>query len=194
MNLRKTFNLICFSLCLSSLLLAETYKVEATTSTVRFEIGLARVRPVIGEFHKFSGTAEFDPKTQTLNKVSASIEVESVDTQEQRRDKHLRSADFFDVANFPHMTFVADNIQTTATGEYTAAGRLTIKNITRPIVLTGKLTHMSDKNGKPTVVFSTTGVIDRQDFKVNFNQKNRFGEWLLSDEVKLMIDVTLIQE
>lgn len=193
-NLMKILQLFFISFCLSSLLLAKTYQVNNENSKVQFQIGLARVLPVVGEFHQFSGKANFDPQTQILSQASAKIEVQSIDTQNKRRDRHLNDTDFFEVETYPYITFVSERVERASNGHYTVYGQMTIKNTTHPVVLKGSLVKITAVDGKPALVFSATGKINRQDFNVNYNQKNKFGEWLLADEVKLMLDLVLVQQ
>lgn len=186
----KKLILLATSLLLSNLLVAEIYKISVEDSSIGFENRKA-VITVEGKFHQFVGEADFNPETKTLNYVTATIQTESIDTQNKERDEHLRNEDFFETATFPTIIFTSYKIEQTIADEYTAEGQLTIKGITKPVVLTGKLIKIDTLNGQPSAMFSATGTVNRREFGVAYDG---FFEWILFDEVTLVLDVQLVKQ
>ncbi len=165
-----------------------TYDVDPTHTTLGFSVRHMVVSNVQGGFDKFTGEFDMNDKGE-LVKFSAKVEVASVNTRLEKRDNHLRSSDFFDVEKFPEMTFVSTKV--TANGNnYTAEGDLTIKDVTKPVTLTGELLGMvKDPMGDHRVGFQAEGNINRQDFNVSFNQLLETGGLIVGDEVKIILNV-----
>ena len=145
---------------------ADTYKIDAAHSRIAFSVhhllGTAR-----GEFHKFSGTIEVDPKQPQQSSVNVTIEVGSIDTQIKKRDTHLLSADFFDAAKFPQITFRSRSAKQTSATSADIAGDFTMHGATKPITLHVKL--VSPPDGPRTRWSVTTDPIHRKDFGLMFS-------------------------
>ncbi|MCF6178542.1 MAG: YceI family protein [Geopsychrobacter sp.] len=165
------------------------YKVDPVHSEVRFTVEHLMFFKVSGYFTDFSGTFEVDTKTKTLTATSATIKTESVDTRVIKRDKHLRSADFFDVANFPEMTFVSDKIEGRGTS-IKVHGDLTIRGTTKPVVLTGAfLGENKDPWGNLRAGFVAKGKINRKDFGLVWNALLETGGVTVGDEVEINLQI-----
>jgi len=174
--------------------LASSYTVDPVHSQVEFSVTHLVMFKVKGAFDQFQGVVEADPVGGTLNAVRASIQTASVDTREKKRDDHLRSADFFDVANHPEMTFVSKRIEGSG-GDITVVGDLTIRGTTREVALKGKyLGEIKDAYGKTRAGFSANGKINRQDFGLTWNKTLETGGLVVGDEVEIALDIQAIKE
>ncbi|MEC7193564.1 MAG: YceI family protein, partial [SAR324 cluster bacterium] len=143
---------------------------------------------VRGKFNDVRATAEIDEQTGSLSSVNAEISVASVDTDNAKRDGHLRSDDFFNAERYPTITFESTSIAPGANGNYRVDGILTIRDVSKPITLEGKL--LGKMPGR--VAFEAAGQINRQDFNVTWNKAlQSAGGLMVSDEVDLNIEVAL---
>ncbi|PYJ43335.1 MAG: protein yceI precursor [Verrucomicrobia bacterium] len=148
----------------------ETYKFDPTHSKIAFQLrhllGTAR-----GEFHKFSGTIDFDREHPDRSTVTAIIQVASIDTKIAKRDQHLRSADFFDAAKFPEITFRSRGVKRTGANSGDITGDLTMHGVTRPMTLHVKLASPITAESVParTRWQVTTDPIHRKDFNLVFS-------------------------
>jgi polyisoprenoid-binding protein YceI len=149
---------------------AETYKFDPARSKIAFQLrhllGTAR-----GEFHKCTGTIDFDREHPERSTVTAAIQVASIDTKIAKRDQHLRSADFFDAAKFPEITFRSRAVKQTGADSGDITGDLTMHGITRPITLHVKLASPITGDSLParTRWQVTTDPIHRKDFNLVFS-------------------------
>lgn len=182
MNLKK---IVLGSSILVSTLFAGSYNVDGAHSAVGFKVKHMMITNVAGEFDKFTGTFEYDEKKNTLTALSGTVEVSSVNTGIAKRDGHLKSADFFDVAKYPTMTFKVTKID----GE-DVYGDLTLRGVTKNIKLelenggTGK-----DPWGNFKAGFALEGKISRADFGLTYNKAIETGGVLIGDTVKINIDI-----
>ena len=148
----------------------ETYKFDPTHSKIAFQLrhllGTAR-----GEFHKFSGTIDFDREHPDRSSVTAIIQVASIDTKIAKRDQHLRSADFFDAAKFSEITFRSRAVKRTGANSGDITGDLTMHGVTRPMTLHVKLASPITGDSLParTRWQATTDPIHRKDFNLVFS-------------------------
>ena len=167
---------------------ATRYQLDATHSTVGFAVKYKLFSTVRGKFNDVRATAEIDEATGSLSSVRAEIKVASVDTDNAKRDGHLRSDDFFNAQSFPNITFESTNLKLEGNGEYRVDGILTIRDVSKPITLEGKM--LGKIPGR--VAFEAAGQINRQDFNVTWNKAfQAVGGLMVSDEVDLNIEVAL---
>lgn len=155
-----------------------TWVVDKPHSEVAFQVRHL-FTPVRGEFNDFSGTLVYDPETPSNSSVEMTVQAASIDTDNQKRDDHLRSPDFFAVEEHPTLSF--ESTKVAAAGEETLAvtGDLTIRGVTKQVTVPVKILGVAgDKGG-----FSTEFVIDRQEFGVNWNRALDQGGTILGDEV-----------
>ncbi|MCI0669189.1 MAG: YceI family protein, partial [Myxococcaceae bacterium] len=122
-------------LCLPSLALGASYEIDPVHSSANFNIKHLMVATVRGEFTKVSGTVTLDEKDPKKSVVEATIDAASIDTHEAKRDNHLKSPDFFDVAKFPTLTFKSTDVKKLGKGKYEVKGDLTMHGVTKPVVL-----------------------------------------------------------
>lgn len=168
----------------------KTYEIDKDHSGVTFKIRHL-LSKVPGQFNKFSGTVEIDPEKRDTVNVSATIDVASIDTDNQKRDDHLRSADFFDVAKHPTMTFKGEKL-TDVNADRTKGkleGTLTIHGVSKPVVLDVEWYGTAvDPWGNQKAAFSGTTRLNRKDFGIIWNKNLDAGGYLLGDEVDVEIN------
>jgi polyisoprenoid-binding protein YceI len=150
------------------------------------------VATVRGEFEQFSGTIEFDEQDITRSKADIQIEAASVTTRNTQRDEHFRSADFFDVEHFPYITFKSKRVIMLDAQHGQLVGDLTIRNITREVVLDGEYSGVSQTPWNTySAGFSLRGKVNRKDWGLNWNMVLAGGGLAASDEITLVIDLEL---
>ena len=150
------------------------------------------VSTVQGEFELFSGSVEFDEKDITISKAAIQIEAASVNTRNMQRDEHFRSADFFDVEHFPYIIFKSKRVIMQDAHHGKLIGDLTIRNITREVVLDGEYSGVSQTPWNTySAGFSMRGKVNRKDWGLNWNMVLEGGGLVASDEITLAIDLEL---
>lgn len=170
-----------------------TYALDTTHSSIEFSIRHLVIAKVRGRFTRFTGHVALDSADVTASQVTATIEAASIDTSEPRRDDHLRSADFFDVATYPELRFASTRIERRG-GELRLTGDLTIHGVTNEVVLTvEELGTATDPWGNARVAFAAKGAISRKDFGLEWNQVLEAGGFLVGDRVDLTLDVQAVK-
>ena len=170
-----------------------TWNVDPSHSNVNFQVKNLGIATVRGAFTKFEGTLELTDDLST-SKAYGTVEVASVDTNEDARDEHLRSADFFDAENHPKLTFESTEIKQVDDDELEITGDLTIHGVTNPITLKAELTGTEeDPWGNQRVGLEVEGKLDRKDYGMTFNQALGSGNVLVSDKVKLSLDISAVK-
>lgn len=167
-------------------LFAGTYKVDIDHSNIAFKVKHMMISNVKGQFEKFSGIFEYDEKTKTLQSLKGEVDVNSISTDNAKRDGHLKSADFFDVAKYPTMSYELDKVD----GD-TAYGKLTIHGITKEVKMELETSGVVVKDpwGNRRTGLSLSGKINRKDFGLNWNQVIEAGGVMVGDEVKMSIEL-----
>jgi polyisoprenoid-binding protein YceI len=171
-----------------------TYSVDPAHSRVEFAVRHLGIATVRGHFGSFAGTVELagDPSSA---RAYGSVEAASVDTQEPQRDEHLRSPDFFDVERFPQITFASTEIRQLDEDRFEVAGELTLHGVTREITLTAELQGTeTDPWGNERVGLEVRGQLSRSDFGMTFNQVLGSGNVLVSDKVKLVLEISAVKQ
>jgi polyisoprenoid-binding protein YceI len=169
---------------------ATSYDIDATHSTVGFKVKHMMVSNVRGQFGDFAGTFTWDAANPAASTVNATIQVASVDTDNDKRDDHLRTTDFFDAATHPTMTFVSTRFEPKGKDLYAMHGDLTLRGVTRPVVLDLEfLGEMSDPKAGTRVGWEARGVINRRDFGVDWSKTLDSGGVVVGDEVTIELAV-----
>lgn len=173
---------------------AAVYQVDPDHSSVSFKVKhlLSKVQ---GQFNKFEGTIDYEPGQPGAWKASGAIDVSSIDTNVEERDKHLKSADFFDAGKYPsiefHSTSVKDATETGATLE----GVLKMHGVEKPVTLAVEIGGVGrDPWGNTRAAFTAVTKINRQDFGIQWNQKLDQGGFLLGDDVEVTLEIEGIQK
>ena len=171
-----------------------TWQIDPQHSSAQFGVTHLMISTVRGEFHGIKGTVVLDEQDITKSTVSVSIDATSVDTREPDRDKHLKSADFLDVTNHPAMTFKSTKVEQVATGQLKVTGDLTIRGITKQVVLNvdGPKKPIKDPMGMQRTAVSATAKINRQDFGVSWNRTLDSGGVVVGNEVNITLDVEMV--
>lgn len=170
-----------------------TWKVDATHSSVGFSVKHMGVSTVRGQFTDFEGTLEI-AEDGTGNGYGT-VKTASVDTKEPQRDEHLRSPDFFDAANHPELTFQSTSIRPKADDAFQITGQLTIHGVTQEIELDAEVTGSDvDPQGNTRVGLEITGELSRKDYDMKFNAALGSGNLVVSDKVKLALDISAIKQ
>jgi len=173
---------------------AKRWQIDASHSSVGFSVRHMMITNVKGEFEKFEGEVSYDPTQPEATRVSASIDVASITTHEQKRDEHLRSADFFDAAQFPKITFLSR--RTTRKGSsLEVEGELTIHGTTHGVTLTvNELTEeRADPWGNLRIGAEVKTKVKRSDFGMQWNGVLEAGGVLVGDDVTIQIEVSLVR-
>jgi polyisoprenoid-binding protein YceI len=173
---------------------AATYDLDAAHSHVGFAVRHMMVSNVRGEFKTLAGTVTYDPSAPENTALDVKIDVASVNTREEKRDEHLRSADFFDAAKFPHITFVSKQTRKSGDG-LELKGDLTIAGTTREVTLAVEdiTPEHADPWGKQRMGASARTKIRRADFGMRWNAALEAGGGLVGDEITVTLDVELIR-
>ncbi len=170
---------------------AGTYGVDPLHSNVGFEVRHMGIATVRGAFKQFEGTVV---SADSGLQLSGSVTADSVDTGAEDRDGHLRSPEFFDVEQFPQISFSSSQAEPGADGEITLSGEITIKGVTRPLELTGRIGESTeDPWGNQRVGFEVEAKLDRREFGLDWNQVLPNGNLLVSNEVKLIVSVSAVK-
>lgn len=174
--------------------LAESYTIDSAHSKAQFSIRHMMVSNVRGEFSKMKGTIDYDEKDPSAIRIEATIDVASINTGEPKRDEHLKSPDFFDVAKYPVITFRSKSARKTADG-LAVTGDLTIHGVTKEVVLQveGPSPEVRDPWGNFRRGATATTKINRKDFGLTWNAALEAGGVVVGDEVAITIDVEAVR-
>lgn len=168
------------------------WKIDPAHSSADFTVRHMMVTNVRGTFDTVNGVIDFDPQNPQAASVEATIETATISTRAADRDNHLRSADFFDVENYPHMTFKSTRVEGNASSAR-IYGDLTIRDITRPVVLEAEfMGEAASPFGDQRAGFTATTKIKREDFNLTWNVALEAGGVLVGSEVKIELDVQAI--
>ena len=175
---------------------AATYDIDPAHSTAQFTVKHMMITNVHGQFSKVTGTLDFDANNPAAGSVKASIEAGTVNTQETKRDDHLKSPDFFDVVKFPAITFQSTSFRKAADGKYQVAGNLTIHGVTKPVVLDvdGPTPEVKDPWGNSRIGISASTKINRADFGLTWNKALEAGGVLVGDEVAIALEIEFVKK
>jgi polyisoprenoid-binding protein YceI len=171
------------------------WAVDVTHSSIDFSVKHMMIASVRGTFHKFDADIEADPEDLTSANIRFSIDVSSIDTRNGDRDAHLRSADFFDVEQFPNIAFQSKQIIKKGDGEYEVTGDLTLHGVTRSETFSVTFEgHGKDPWGNERAGFSGQGQIKRSDYGLTYNAVLETGGVLIGDQVKISIQIEAIKQ
>jgi polyisoprenoid-binding protein YceI len=174
---------------------AATFELDPAHTNVGFGVRHIGINTVRGNFQAFTGTIQFDAKKPEASKINVQIDTASINTGNPKRDGHVKSPDFLDVAKFPKMTFVSKSVKPDGAGGFVVTGDLTLHGVTKPVTL--KVTEFTGPGKSPLdkkdhIGASVTGTIIRQDFGIVWNGggvTGIAGEAAVGNEIKLQLDV-----
>lgn len=174
---------------------AATYKIDEAHSAVTFKVAHLAISKVSGRFDKFSGTIEYEPGNTAKWKTEAVIDVNSINTNVEARDKHLRSADFFDVEKFPTMTFKSVKVSGYKNMKGKLHGELTLRGVTKPVVLTVEGSGpVTDPWGSERMAAIAVTSINRKDFGLTWNKVMETGGLVVGDKIDIVIEIEAVKE
>lgn len=168
---------------------ATTLQADPNHSTAGFSVKHMKVTTVRGQFDKFTSTLDWNEQDPTKSKVTTEIDASTIDTHNESRDKHLKSADFFDVAKYPTITFKSNKFEKSGDG-YKVTGDLTMHGVTKPVTMTVETDGKPHKTPMGNSIYNAhmEGKLKRSDFGLNWNKAIEGGGVIVSDEVALEID------
>jgi len=167
---------------------AATWNVDGAHTRAGFSVKHLVISDVKGDFDKLSGKAQVDEADLSKSSIEVTIEAASISTRDEKRDNHLKSPDFFDVAKFPTLTFKSTKVVAGKDGALTITGDLTMRGVTKPVTLDGSITNViTDPQGNSRRGVSVNGKLNRKDFGVSYGPAAIVG-----DEVKLDIQAELV--
>jgi polyisoprenoid-binding protein YceI len=170
------------------------FVLDPLHSDVSFKIKHLMISNVTGQFSNFDATMESESEDFSDAKMWFQADVASINTNITDRDNHLRSADFFDVENHPHMTFTSTSVEKNG-DSYIISGDLTIRGVAKPIQLNGRYNGSDvDAYGQTKYGFELEGVLNRKDWGLTFNLEGGKGSLIIGDEVRLNIGIQMMEQ
>jgi polyisoprenoid-binding protein YceI len=163
------------------------FQLDKVHSSISFQVKHMMIAKAKGEFTEFDIEVEGDVNQLESSKVKVTIQAASIDTKNEDRDNHLRSADFFDVENYPTITFLSDSVKKVSDDEYEVTGQLTIKDVTKTETFKVEFNGQSKNpiTGSIVAGFDVEGKINREDYGLTWNAALETGGFLIGKEVKI---------
>jgi polyisoprenoid-binding protein YceI len=172
-----------------------TYKIDPSHSEIQFKVKHMMITNVNGQFTQFDGSLTADVADFSDAQINFEAAVDSITTHNEQRDAHLKSADFFNAAEFPKLTFVSSSFKKNTDDTYKLSGLLTIRGISKPVVLDVEYGGtMTDPWGQVKAGFEINGKISRKEFDLKWNAVTEAGGVVVGDEVKLHLGVQLVKQ
>jgi len=183
------------ALCIATTARADTWNIDPAHTMVEFSVRHMMISNVKGVFQKTSGTIAVNGTDPSSVQIDATIDATSIDTRVEKRDNHLKSPAFLDVAKYPTISFKSTKVEADGTDKWKVTGDLTLHGVTKPVVLEVQNTQpIKDPFGKTRAGASATTTINRKDFGVSFNQPMEAGGVLIGDEVAITIEVEAVKQ
>ncbi len=171
------------------------WEIDPAHSLAEFAVRHMMVSTVKGRFATVRGHVDFDPADLSTASIEGEIDVASIDTRDEKRDAHLRSADFFDAETYPTITFKSRRVEVLDDDRVRVVGDLTIRGVTREVVLDGEFAGVNRNPwGQWVAGFSGTTTIDRKDFGLNWNVALETGGVLVADKVKISLEIEAVRQ
>jgi polyisoprenoid-binding protein YceI len=171
------------------------WQIDAAHSEIQFSARHMMISTVRGQFKNFTGTVDADEHNPTAAQVEVRIETTSLVTGDEKRDGHLRSPDFFDVETYPYITFKSTRVEQLSADRGKLYGDLTIRDVTKPVTLDIEYAGQATSPwGTTSAGFSAQTKISRKEWGLNWNVALETGGWLVSDEIKINIELELVKQ
>ncbi|MBA3974719.1 MAG: protein yceI precursor [Candidatus Solibacter sp.] len=169
---------------------AQSYTIDSAHSSAQFSVRHLMVSNVKGEFNKMAGAITWNEADPAAVSIDATIDVNTISTREPKRDEHLRSADFFDAAKYPSITFKSAKAWKSGS-KWMVAGNLTLHGVTKPVTLTldGPTAEMKDPWGMLRRGATATTTINRKDFGLGWNKALETGGVMVGEDVQITLDI-----
>lgn len=195
--LRKFLTAVLSLMIIASVAVAQDaakWEVDGAHSSVSFKISHMVISKVKGNFDEFSADIMFPENDPSKGSVNFTIQVASVDTDNTKRDDHLKAADFFDVENYPTMTFVSKSVTKVSDNKYKITGDLTIRGTTEEVTFDAELNGIvQDPWGGTRAGFSVTTTIDRTDFGLTYGKVMETGGLMVGHDVEIEMELELVK-
>ena len=173
----------------------ERWEIDSSHSGIHFSVRHLVIAKVRGQFSRWAGTVVVPENDFGRASLEVTIDSASIDTGVADRDTHLRSADFFDVARFPEITFTSTGVTRASGDRLRLDGDLTIKGVTRTVVLdVEQLGTAKDPWGNERAAFSATTAVDRKEFGLTWNQVLETGGVMVGDRIEIVIDIEAVRQ
>lgn len=174
---------------------ATTWVIDPMHSEVQFKVKHLMVSTVTGQFSQYEGRLEMAGDDFEDAKITFSADISSISTNNEQRDGHLKSADFFDAEQFPKLTFTSMGMTKTGDDTYQLSGDLTLHGVTKPIVLKAEYGgQMNDLHGQTKAGFELTGTIKRKEFGLTADPVTEAGGVVLSDDVRMLMNIQVTKQ
>ena len=170
-----------------------SWKIDQAHTNINFSAKHMMISKVKGRFEKFEATIDGDENNPLQAKVDIKIDAASVNTNQEQRDGHLKSPDFFDVAKYPYLTFKSKRAEQKDATHGKLIGDLTIKDVTREVALDVEFLGQAQMWGKTSAGFTAKTVINRKDWGLAWNQVIESGGLLVSDEIAIEVEAELVK-
>ncbi len=174
-----------------------TYKIDPSHSEVSFKIKHLMISSISGNFGKYDATLQKDATDESFSsaKVSFETDITSISTNNEQRDIHLKSNDFFNAEQYPKLSFVSTSIEKKSAEEFILHGDLTIKDVTKPVELNVDYNgEITDPWGQTRAGFEINGKINRQDFGLTWNALTKAGGIVVGEDVKLHLNIEMVKQ
>ena len=172
-----------------------SWQLDKAHSSINFSVRHMMISTVRGRFEDFDGTFEINETNPTQSKIEVEIQAASINTKESQRDGHLASPDFFDVAQYPTITFKSKRVEKLANQDVRLVGDLTIKNITKEVVLAVEYAGQAKSPwGTINAGFTAQTKISRKDWDLTWNVALETGGMLVGDEITINIELEIIKQ
>jgi len=182
--------LLLMVLIFTTTVFASAFKVDSVHSKISFKVKHLMITNVYGTFSKYDAIIDYDEKTKKFNTLSAKVDINSISTENAKRDKHLRSKDFFHVREYPLMSF-----QLLSLNEDEAIAELTIKGITQKVSFELENNGtIKDPRGNTRLGFSLEAKISRKSFNLSWNKVLEAGSVVVGDKIKIMVDIEAVKQ
>jgi polyisoprenoid-binding protein YceI len=169
--------------------------LDAAHSEINFKVKHMMIANVTGNFTKFNVNAETQGDDFSKAKINFTADTASINTNNEQRDGHLKSPDFFDAEKFPHLKFESDSITKKSDDEFVMNGNLTIKDVTKPVALNINFGGIGkDPYGNTKAGFTVEGKINRKDFGLSWNAALETGGMLVGEELKIHSEIQLAKQ
>ncbi len=171
-----------------------TWNIDPTHSEIQFKVKHLVISTVTGYFRSFNGTVETEGDSFEGAKITFEADIDSVDTNNEDRDTHLKSDDFFNAEKFPKMKFESTSFKNTGGDNYELTGNMTIRDVTKEITL--DVTHggtVEDPYGQTKAGFELNGSLNRKEFGLKWSAVTEAGSVVVGDEVKLLMNVQVVE-
>ncbi|MHB1681776.1 MAG: YceI family protein [Bacilli bacterium] len=169
--------------------------LDEAHSSIGFTVRHMMIANVRGYFGKFTATVAADPENLTTANITVTIDPASIDTRNEQRDNHLRSADFFQTEEYPEITFQSSTLQSIDDEQHRLEGYLTIHDVSKPLAFNCEIAGPAkDPWGNARIGVTANGTLKRSDFGLTYNSALETGGFLIGDEIKFIIELEFVKE